>query len=224
MSRILPVLKTPLRAVDSLRLWVKGLRAPPERVIGSHEREVQMEGHFHLEVRERGKKVTSRMGKNICTLTGREFLLQRAVLLATTPTRAELRSDCLRYVGFGTGAQPEVSGVTSLVAPTPYAGGQFLAPLDLPTWVTGTDGTGSALEVQLSRTFSEGELSLGATVILTEAGLFSDGDPTDDWAVGSTPTSLAAAGSRAPFFYKAFEPLPKTTGRTVRLVWSIRHL
>jgi hypothetical protein len=182
-----------------------------------------LKGHLRLEVRERGKLVTTREGENICTLTGREFLLQRAVLQAVSPSRQEVRSDCLRYIGFGTGAQPEVSNIASLVSPLAYGGGQFLAPLDLPTWVTGSDGTGAAVEVQLSRTFSEGELSPGETVLLTEAGLFSDGDPAENWEVGA-PTDLVSAGARAPFFYKVFDPIVKTTGRTIRMVWSIRHL
>ena len=211
-----------LRVRDGILVYLGGLifrslGHKPEATLG-------IRGDMRIEARERGKLVTTREGHNVCTLSGREFLLERAVLSAVAPSRVQTRSDCLRYIGMGSGAQPEVSGVTSLVQPIPYVAGEFLAPLNLPVWTLDSGGSGTRTAVQLVREFSAGELSLGATVLVSEAGLYSDGDPNNDMEVGDTPTDLATAGGRAPFFYRSFDPITKNTDRTIRIVWTIRHL
>ena len=220
------ILKQPLRLIDEFLLRVGGVSL--YRQLGlpvpGEGREAALEGHFALEVRERGKKVASREGKNVCTLTGREFFLARAVLAAVSPTRTQQRLDCLRYIGLGSGTQPEVSGVSALAAPMPYIGAEFLAPLQLPVWVDDTGGSGTRTAIQLIREYAGGEVSLGATATVSEAGLYSDGDPTNDWDITAAPTDLASASSRAPFFYRTFDPIIKTTDRTIRIVWTIRHL
>jgi hypothetical protein len=192
---------------------------------------VHIEGFFSAVCRERGKIVpgTHRSGKNIWTLTGREYLARLmsysayGVLVADTPAR----NDRIRYIGFGIGVTPEVPGVSRLVSPIAYdasSGGLFLAELAIPTYpfqTTGSYGT----SVRYTREFSETELSISTTVTLTEAGLFTDGSPTSS-PIPFTPktrdVTLAEAVNQAPAGYKSFEPLKKTQNFVLQTAWEVR--
>lgn len=187
-----------------------------------HEPTIQ--GKFRLETRERGKLLERREGFNIWTLTGREYLTELIALQSVNPTRETYREDRVAYIGVGTGAQPEISNITSLVEPVPYKTGEFLAGLATPASfpVTGTDAARTA--VQFIREFSRGEISLGFDVVLSEAGLFTDGDPDNNWDIVSTPTDFATSSGRAPVAYKTYEPITKTTLFTLRVVWEVRFI
>lgn len=180
-----------------------------------------IQGRFRVEAREGGKLRAVREGKNICTLTGREHIAELLGLAAWSP-RTLWRDDRVAYIGMGIGAQPEVAEVYSLVAPTAYRAGVFLAPLNAPTTFAAS-GTGTPrTSVQFIREYGFGELSIGVNVVLTEAGLFTDGDPDADWAfLPAVSTTMAGASARAPMFYKTFEPITKTTGLTMRVVWEV---
>ena len=181
-----------------------------------------VQGHLRMEVRERGKLVTVREGFNIWTLSGREFLTELMSLEALNPSRTPFRNDRIASIGVGTGAQPEISNILSLVQPIAYKPGEFLAPLATPASfpVTGVDAARTA--VQFTREFGRNEISIGpTTVIITEAGLFTDGDPNNDWAVPA-PTDYATAASRAPMAYKTIEPVSKTQEFTLRTIWEVR--
>ena len=180
----------------------------------------QIRGFFTIEsFREDGKLVQRSEGENILTLTGREFYSELAVLSAWSP-RATFRDDRLAYFGLGIGAQPEIPNITSLVTPVQYTSGEFLAAVQAPA--TFPAGITSRTSVRLVREYGRAEISLlGATVVLTEAGIFSDGDPSANWAVGR-PTDFATTQNDAPFFYKTFEPLVKTPDTTIRLTWELR--
>jgi len=168
---------------------------------------------------ERGKRVYDFTGYNVCTLTGREYLAERITLNALSP-RAERRSDCIAYIGMGQGAQPEVSSVSRLVDPVAYATGLFLAPLDAPPNFP-VVASGARTAVEFSRTYGYSEISIGAPVVLTEMGLFTDGNPEDDWSVESLDRSTSQF-ARAPMFYKVIDPVTKTTGRTLKILWEVR--
>jgi hypothetical protein len=184
----------------------------------------EVKGYLKVEARRNGKLVTAREGFNIWTLTGREFLAETIALKSLNPTRERVRSDCVAFIGMGKGAQPEVSNILSLVDPTPYIGGQFLARVSVPATfpVSGVDAARTS--VQFIREFGLAELSLlGSDVILTEAGLFTDGDPDDNWAIPA-PTSFVSSSGRAPVAYKTFEPITKTPDLTLRTVWEVRFI
>lgn len=178
-------------------------------------------GHVRLEMRERGKLVTCREGSNIWTLTGREYLAELMALEATSP-RTVFREDRIAYIGMGSGSQAEISNITSLVAPVPYKTGAFLASLATPATFPTSGTTTTNTTVRFIREFSTGEISLGYSVVLTEAGLFTDGDPENDWDIDSTPTDFSTAAGRAPMAYKKYEPITKTTQFTLRVVWDVR--
>lgn len=178
-------------------------------------------GHLRVEVRERGKLREVSEGDNIWTLTGREYLAELMALQAWSP-RTLFRNDRIGFIGVGSGVQTEVSEITSLVAPIAYKTGEFLAALEAPATfpTSGTSTTRTA--VRFIREFSHGEISLGYNVVLTEAGLFTDGDPDNDWDTAATPTDYATTASRAPMAYKTYEPVTKTIESTVRYIWDVR--
>lgn len=187
---------------------------------------VRIEGFFSAVCRERGKIVpgTRRAGKNIWTLTGREFLARLMSYAAYGTTDTPARNDRIRYIGFGTGTTPEVSSVSRLVTPIAYdasSGGKFLAELAIPTYPFQTSGSfGTA--VRYTREFSETELSISTSVTLTEAGLFTDGGPADDFEPLTRDISLDEAANQAPAGYKSFEPLRKTQNFVLQVQWEVR--
>jgi len=198
---------------------------PAKFLLETLKHEPQVQGHLHLEMRdERGKLVAVRDGFNIWTLTGREFLAELMALQSVNPTRQVFRNDRIAYVGVGTGAQLEVSNISGLVNPVPYRTGQFLAPLAAPATfpVSGVDAARTA--VRFARRFGRNEISLGYDVVLTEYGLFTDGDPDNNWDTGSTPTDFDTASGRAPMAYKAEEPITKNVAFALDLIWEVRFV
>lgn len=189
---------------------------------------VYIEGFFSMYARERGKIVpgSRREGKNIWTLTGREFLARLMSYSAYAPDEPA-RNDRIRYIGFGIGTTPEVSSVTKLVSPIAYTtsgGGLYLAELAIPTYPFQTGGSfGTA--VRYTREFSETELSTGGSVLLTEVGLFTDGSPTaapDPFEPGTRDLTLAQAQFQAPAGYKSFEAFRKTQNMIISSLYEVR--
>lgn len=198
------------------------------QMVPEKKEQVLIQGFFTAVCRERGKIVpgTRRRGNNIWTLTGREYLA-RLMSYASYGPDTSARNDRIRYIGFGTGTTPEVSSVARLVSPTKYTssgGDLFLAELAIPTYPFQTTGSyGTA--VRYTREFSETELSVTSTVVLTEAGLYTDGSPTsspDPFDPGSRDLTLAQAGNQAPAAYKTFEPLKKTQNFVLQVAWEVR--
>jgi len=203
--------------------------APPRVLRQIFKHNPLIEGRVQMEMRERGKLVTRREGFNIWTLSGREYLSEIIALEATSP-RTLFRSDRVAYLGIGSGAQAKVSNITSLVDPVVYKTGEFLAALAAPATFPSSGTTTTSTSTRFIREFSTGELSLGYNVVITEAGLFTDGDPDNDWlhvdAEGddACPTDFSTAAGRAPVAYKTFEPITKTTQFTLRVVWDVRFV
>ena len=179
-----------------------------------------VQGYVRLEMRERGKLVGVREGSNIWTLTGAEYIAELIALTAFSP-RTTVRDDRIAYIGVGSGAQAETTGVTALVDPVPYISGEFLAAVAAPATFPSSGTNTSRTSVQFIREFGQNEISLGYDVVLTEAGLFTDGDPDNDWSIPA-PTDFTTTTDRAPMAYKTYEPITKTTDFTLRAVWEVR--
>lgn len=181
-----------------------------------------IKGFFSAETRERGKLVTRTEGFNVWTLTGREYLAELIAIQAVSP-RTVYRDDRISYFGLGSGSQAEEAGVSSLVDPIPYSPGEFLAPVAAPVTFPSSAASSTKTSVRFIREYGLSEISLGYDVVLTEAGLFTDGNPDDDWALNA-PTGIDGAGDRAPMAYKTFEPITKTSEYTLRVIWEVRFL
>jgi hypothetical protein len=188
---------------------------------GSEDDPIQAKGFVYMVCRERGKIVpgTRREGKNVWTLTGREHLAQLMSYRSYGPPLVGERRDRIRYIGFGSGSQPEVSSVNRLVTPISFdAGSNFLAQVSLPTYPLSPSRT----TVRYSRIFSETELSVVGNVILTEAGLYTDGAPGSDFEPGTRDITLANALLQAPNAYRVFDPLTKTQNFVLEVSWEVR--
>lgn len=188
---------------------------------------VEIEGFFFAQTRERGKLVQEVSGQNIWTLTGREYLARLMSYaaygigaLADQPAR----NDRIRYIGMGVGTQPEVATVTKLNVPTPYdtTGTVFLAEIAIPTYPFQTSSTAFGTSVRYFREFVEGELSVTGPILLSEAGLFTDGSPGASFAPKTRSTAFSTAAGQAPAAYKSFEPLRKTQNFVLQVAWEIR--
>lgn len=181
---------------------------------------VEVEGWVTAILRERGKLVSRRSGKNIWTNTGREFL---AMLMSIETGSTAFRSDRIAYIGAGTGAAIEEPGILNLVTPIAYAPGQFLAPVDVPATFPLTP---SRTTVRFHRIFAENELttSPGTQVDVTELGLFTNGSPTSVpiYSPGTRDTGIANAGTQAPCAYKTFDPIGKTDSLELEISWEVR--
>ncbi len=204
-------------------LYLNGREAlPPEKEV------VQIKGHLELVCRERGKIVpgTRREGHNIWTLTGREYLARlmsyAAYGIGSVPDTPS-RNDRIRYIGMGVGTTPEVSTVTRLVSPIAFdsGGSQFLAEVAIPTYPMQVSSSIFGNVVQYLREFTELELSVSGTVIVTEAGLFTDGSATSSFAPKTRSTLLTDAAAQAPAAYKTFEALKKTQNFVLQASWKV---
>jgi len=191
-------------------------------VVEDHKSAAAIQGFFQAETRERGKIVSRTEGNNIWTLTGREYLAELIALRASSP-RATFRDDRVAYIGLGSGSQAEVANISSLVDPIPYSPGEFLAPTATPATFPASATTSTKTAVRFIREYGLSEISLGYDVVLTEAGLFTDGNPDDDWALTAL-TGLDSSGDRAPVAYKTYEPITKTTQFTLRVIWEVRFI
>ena len=76
--------------------------------------------------------------------------------------------------------------------------------------------------MQYSRTFTTTELSISGSIDLSEAGLFTDGDPASSHAPGTRDITLAQASNQPPQAYKSFESIKKTQNFELELNWEIR--
>jgi len=183
---------------------------------------VTISGHLTLRVKDpRGVVVQERKGLNIWTLTGREYLAELMALGLLNPARTGVRDDRVLYIGLGSGTTPEVPEISALVDPVEFRVGEFLAQCQVPaTFPADTDGS-PRTAVQFVREFAGNEVSLGASVVITEAGLYTDGDPANNNAV-PCPTDYASTALRAPVAYKTFEPVTKIQGYSLEVVWEVR--
>ena len=182
------------------------------------EKGSEVQGYFTIETYERGKKVLSkcREEKNIWLLEGRAYSAMVKSYASYGPD-LPIRNDKIKYIGVGSGTQPEVSTIARLVTPVPYnAGNDFLAILDIPTF--SSDGT----IVTYTRTFQNNEISVAGTVIISELGLFTDG-VLPNYTPGSRDITFPSATSQAPLSYKTFEPLPKTVDSQILIKYQLRH-
>lgn len=199
-----------------------------KRILSEAKQPIEIEGVFQAVMRERGKIIggTRRFGRNIWTLTGREYLARlmsyAAYGVGITPDTPS-RNDRIRYIGMGIGTQPEVSTVIKVVSPIAFDSGgvTFLAELAIPTFPFQVASTfGNA--VRFTREFAETELSVSGDVILTEAGLFTDGSPASTFDPGTRSTTIVDAAGQAPAAYKTFEALKKTQNFVLQVSWEIR--
>lgn len=169
---------------------------------------------------ETGRVVMESRGHNVWTNSGREY----SCLLKTYDVNwVPFRDDRIRYVGLGSGTQPETVNVHKVSAPVPWKPGVFLKDIAIGRTSFQVHG-GVRTAVRYSCTFLEEHVTQpgGGSVLISECGLFTDGDATT-FARGSRDTSIASAISQAPIAYHSFEPIPKTPAIQLDIIWELRH-
>jgi len=178
-----------------------------------------VEGHFSCLLRERGRLVpgSRREGKNVWTITGREFLSQLiGYQFDVGGNPSKIRDDRLLYFGLGAGSQPEVAAVTNLASPVEYQPGLFLRQA-----IGSAFPTSPNTSIELITEYGENEISIGQNQDLREAGLFTDGEQSTH-QVGGRDRTLANAMLQSPCAYRTFEPLIKTTQVVLEVRWEVR--
>lgn len=206
-----------VRVADRLRLRNNAgasLDTGPERSV------VEVTGWVDIVLRERGKIVATRHAKNVWTNTGREYLSQ---LMSLQIGGTTYRNDAVAYFGAGTGMQLEEPGVTKLVTPIEYDQGLFLADIqsiNFPLYPVRTT-------VAYKRVYAENEISMvpGVTVMVSEFGLYTNGDPSNlpvAYAFNTRNRSYDVSKDAAPVAYKTFEPVGKTPAMQLEVSWEIR--
>lgn len=189
----------------------------------------EIQGHFTIQLLDsRGKVAQESTGFNIWTLTGREYLSEVIALqsFASNPTRTTFREDRIAYIAMGIGSQEEVAGVRKLTNPIGLGGqasGTFLSAIDASIFPATSSGT-TKTSVQFIKEFSATDYSPVNSIVLTEAGLFTDGNPNDNWSLGTLSTAYAQANSFSPVAYKNFEPVTKTSDYSMKIVWEVRFI
>lgn len=180
---------------------------------------VETKNWVKVVLRERGKIVATREGKNVWTNSGREYLAQ---LMSPQDGGTPYRSDVVAYFGVGTGLQLEVPGVTTLLTPIAYSSGLFLADIQTVSFPLYPIRT----TVSYKRIFIENEITLvPGTVMISEFGLYTNGDPAstpNPYAFGSRDRTYAVSKNAAPVAYKTFEPVGKTDTMQLEVIWEIR--
>jgi hypothetical protein len=211
-----------MKISDAVRVSDAGIvrAGTTERSWGSEKSVVEVKGWVKLVLRERGKKITEREGHNVWTNTGREFLTQRISLDLASPS-STIRTDAVAFIGVGIGAKTEEPGVLSLQTPIAYDTSLFLAEItgvSFPAYPVRTT-------VEYQRTFAETEITIiPGTVLVSELGLFTNGDPAGTPAngFGTRLRGTTDMGAVAPVAYKSFEPVAKTENMQLEIFWQIR--
>lgn len=163
------------------------------------------------------KVVERREDHNIFTDVGRNWLASLISYYLFTvapgtdePATSKRRYDGVRYMMVGTGSQLETVAVTQLVTPVVFdAGGNYLANVIAPNVLPG-----SGISAQFQKIYGLNEISLPATVYITEVGLFPSGP-------ASNPLDPAIS-THAPIAYKTFDAVPKTTSFLLSVTWEIK--
>lgn len=162
-----------------------------------------VESNFWLWLSDRqGRRVSGslRRGHNVLTDYGANWLAELAswgVIGENPDLDSPVREDRVRWLMLGSGYQLEVAGVTRLVNPFTILPAQYLyalpAPARQPT---------SAVRYLVHFTGASAVLDhLGASVNISEAGLFVDYDD------GGGPGLNTASADHTPVFYRSFDPL-----------------
>ena len=167
-----------------------------------------------------GDVVAERVGHNVWTNSGREYsCLLKTYDIAGMP----FRNDRINYVGLGSGTQPETVNVATLVTPVQASLNVFLHRLDHARTDFQTFA-GVRTAVRYSATFLEEHVSLaaGAPVMISECGLFTDGN-AETFVKGERDITFVTAGAQSPIAYHSFDPIPKTPNIQLDIIWELRH-
>lgn len=168
-----------------------------------------------------GEVLHERVGHNVWTNTGREY----SCLLKTADAQGNpYRQDLIGYIGVGSGSQPETVNVVRVESPVGFDPGTWLKPITHVRTVFRTVAGGVRTAVRYTTTYTEADFIFDSnnSVLISECGLFTDGNQ-DDFTRGGRDTDTSAALAQSPVAYHSFDPIPKTSGIELEIIWELRH-
>jgi hypothetical protein len=210
-----------VKVTDRLSIYIKDAKNKVVNTlheITSTKDKQSIQGKFTIKAYERGKlrRDLCRNGENIWLIEGRKYDALVKSYKSYGPD-TPFRNDRIKYVGLGSGSQPEVPKISKLASPIAFnASNHFLATLEVPTFST------NQTVVTYTRFYDINEISVAAPTEISEIGLFTDG-AAPDYIPGTRNISLATAAAQAPLCYKAFEKINKTTDITLLVEYSLYH-
>lgn len=162
-----------------------------------------------------------RIGHNVWTNTGREYSCQ---IKTADALGNAIRSDLIYYMGVGSGSQPETVNVTKVERPLAYEQGTWLKPISHANTVFQTVGDGVRTAVRYRCVFTEPEFIFtgNSAVLISECGLFTNGNQ-DTLVAGGRSRLIDEALLQSPVAYHSFDPIPKTGGIELEIIWELRH-
>lgn len=168
-----------------------------------------------------GDVLHERIGHNVWTNTGREY---SCLLKTRRVDGSPYRTDLISYMGLGSGSQPETVNVVRVEDPIEFTPGTWLKPIADARTVFQTVSDGVRTAVRYVCTYSEADFMLNgaSSVLISECGLFTDGSQ-ETFERGLRDTNINAGLAQAPVAYHSFDPIPKTSGIELEIVWELRH-
>ena len=165
--------------------------------------------------------VHERIGHNVWTNTGREY---SCFLKTADANGLPIRSDLIFYMGLGGGSQPETVYVVRVERPLAYAPGFFLKEIAHTRTTFQTVAGGVRTAVRYTCVFTEPDfiLSSNSSVLISECGLFTNGNQ-DTFEPNGRITTIDQARAQSPVAYHSFDPIPKTSGIELEIIWELRH-
>lgn len=127
-------------------------------------------------------------------------------------------------MGLGSGSQPETVNVIRVVNPVAFTRGTWLKPVVHARTVFQSVGEGVRTAVRYTCTYAEEDFILDGvgSVLISECGLFTDGNQ-DTFVRGERETNINVGRAQSPIAYHSFDPIPKTSGIELEIVWELRH-
>lgn len=159
---------------------------------------------------------SERVGHNVLTNFGAEWLAELLVWQTIGSTDAPFTRRRVRWIGVGDDSHTEVDeSIQTLKSAVTIDGTLYLAEVEhsLST-PTGPEFV-SPVWVRFTRTFDYGEISHSGDVLIKEAGLYAD---FLDGAYGLLPTNPL----HPVIAYKTFDGLLKSSAFTLELEWSFK--
>jgi hypothetical protein len=126
---------------------------------------------------------SEREGHNVLTNTGREYLSQMIAWDTIAATDIPYTNHRVRWMGVGSGSQPETPSVITLQSPVEITSGVYLQAIeDPPTFPT-------VVSVKYTALFGTGDISFSTDILVRELALYVDQSPPVDLnpAIGTNP-------------------------------------
>lgn len=149
-----------------------------------------------------------RVLNGVLTVTGQTWLRDLCAWSSVGDPDVSVTEDRLRWIGVGSGGFPMAPNVLTLDQGVEVTTGNYLTELeDPPTFPT-------AQSIRLRREFTTSEVSISTPVLVSEAGLFVDQNPT----LTLDPTD----NDNPPVLYKSFNGLMKSSDFSLVVEWGLK--